>query len=78
MFECFQILQSEGESQMSIITQASNALSLCRSTKEFYGSAEQVNSSCTLNKLRWYLYYITKLQFKFLDPYWFMDLPSDQ
>ena len=57
MFECFQILQSEGESQMSIITQASNALSLCRSTKEFYGSAEQVNNSCTLNKLRWYLYY---------------------
>jgi actin-binding protein anillin len=36
------ILQSEAESQMSIITQASNALSLCRSTKEFYGSAEQV------------------------------------
>ena len=48
MFEFFQILQSEGESQMSIITQASNALSLCRSTKEFYGSAEQVNNSSTV------------------------------
>jgi hypothetical protein len=56
MFKSFQILQSEGESQMSIITQASNALSLCRSTKEFYGSAEQVNNSS--NKLRWYFYYL--------------------
>eukprot|EP00088_Acartia_fossae_P057216 TRINITY_DN6673_c0_g1_i1.p1 TRINITY_DN6673_c0_g1~~TRINITY_DN6673_c0_g1_i1.p1 ORF type:complete len:863 (-),score=259.31 TRINITY_DN6673_c0_g1_i1:875-3226(-) len=36
------VLQNEAESQMSIITQASNALNLCRSTKEFYGSAEQV------------------------------------
>jgi len=36
------ILQNEAESQMSIITQSSNALALCRQTKEFYGSAEQV------------------------------------
>jgi len=36
------VLQDDANSQMSVISQASQALNLCRSTKEFYGSAEQV------------------------------------
>ena len=35
-------LQEEAAKQMPVIQQASQALNLCRSTKEFFGSAEQV------------------------------------
>jgi len=35
-------LQEEAGSQMPVIQQASSALNLCRSTKEFFGSSEQV------------------------------------
>ena len=35
-------LQEEAATQMPVIQQASSALTLCRSTKEFFGSAEQV------------------------------------
>ena len=37
------ILHEEANQQMSVISQASSALNLCRATKEFFGSAEQVN-----------------------------------
>ena len=43
MFYLLQRLQDEANSQMSVISQASRALNLCRSTKEFYGSSEQVS-----------------------------------
>jgi len=36
------LLQEEAASQMPVIQQASSALNLCRSTKEFFGSSEQV------------------------------------
>ena len=42
-FYLLQRLQDEANSQMSVISQASRALNLCRSTQEFYGSSEQVS-----------------------------------
>ena len=41
-------LQEEAAKQMPVIQQASQALNLCRSTKEFFGSSEQVAASHVL------------------------------